>query len=271
MPLRKSYFRKRLFRKKKRVSKKVPKTVKRYVKKEIHKAIEDKVYMSDLSGVVSLDNLLILTPSSSTLPQYFSLIPSMAQGTSEMTRIGNRLRVKSHKLRVQMLLNGAAITAAGVDTPMNIYYFVLNTRDTPATLTASDLNQLFYYQTGGSASATQFLSGSGWATTHRINTDWFNIYKTNYPNKPIKLGWSSYASTDNGLFSNNDYRSNYHFDIDLTKKTAKRMLFSNNTSTPQNFNYYLVVYLQKINLNTTTVNWDPPSMFVTQIIGYEDA
>lgn len=249
-------------------STRVSKTVKRYVKKAVHAAVENKIYMNDLVGAVTGDNNLILTPSSSTLPQYFSLIPAINQGTGVMSRTGNKCRVMRHTLRIQLLLSGAAITAA-VDVPMNIYYFVLYARDSPSTLGAADLNQLFYYSSAGTASTTQFLSGSGFATTHRLNTDYFNILKTNYPNRPIKLGYSQYSS--GGVYSNNDYKSNMHFDIDLTKHTPKLMHFSNTTSSPLNLNMYVCFYVQKQSLDVTITNWDPPQLYANQIISYEDA
>lgn len=265
---KRSYGKRKSYRKKK--STKVSKTVKRFVKKAIHADIENKIYMADLVGATSGDNQMILTTVSSTLPQYFNLNPLIAQGTSEIQRTGNKCRVMRHTLRCQLLLSGAAITA-NVDVPMNIYYFILYARDTPATLTATDLNQLFYYNSGGTASTTQFLSGSGFATTHRVNNDYFKILKTNYPNKPMKLGWSSYTANAGGLYSNNDYRSNMHFDIDLTKYTPKLMHFNNNTSSCTNVNMYICFYVQKVNLDVTTTNWDPPQIFATQILSYEDA
>lgn len=244
--------------------KEVNEATKKYVKKQLDKNIEDKMYMADLVGAVSGDSSLILTPSSSTLPQYYQLIPSIAQGDGLQQRSGTRVKLKKCVLDCQLLLSEAARTA-GVDTPMNIYYFILQDRDTPATLSASDLNQLFYY-TGGT---TQFLSGSGWATTHQINDDYFKVIKTNYPNKPIKLGYASYDNT--GINSNNDYKSNVHFKIDYTRQVEKVLRFNNQSSTCLNHNWYLCVYVQKQGLNTTTVNWDAPQLYVSQLIKYEDA
>lgn len=76
-----AYRRKRTYRKKGTYRKKkgyVSKKIKRYVKKAIDAKIEDKMYMSDLVGAQTGDQALILTPSTSTLPQYFSLLPSIA-------------------------------------------------------------------------------------------------------------------------------------------------------------------------------------------------
>jgi len=260
----------RSYRKKKMGTKRVPKATKSYVKKEIHKQIENKFYTQDLVGYVSGDNNGILTPSASTYPLFFSLTPLITSGTGLMNKIGSRIRIKSSKLRIRMFLSGAAVTAA-VDVPMNIYYIVLNAKDTPATLSTADLNQLFYYNSGGSLATTQFLSGSLFAATHKLNTDYFNIIKTNYPNKPVKLGWSLYNTT--GLSNNNDYKSYVCFDVNIPtgKGLSKTPHFSNNASTPLDYNAFIVFYIQKQNNDTTTVNWDPPNIVATQHIRFEDA
>lgn len=244
--------------------KEVNEATKKYVKKQLDKNIEDKMYMQDLVGAVSGDSSLILTPSSSTLPQYYSLIPTISQGDGLQNRAGTRIRLKRCKLNCQLLLSEAARTA-GVDTPMNIYYFILHTRDSPDSLNASDLNSLFYYQGG----TTQFLSGSGYATTHDINNDLFKVIKTNYPNKLIKLGFASYDNTN--VNSNNDYKSNHHFVIDYTKQVEKIMKFNYAGATCLNHNWYFCIYVQKQGLNTTTTNWDAPQLYVSQTINFEDA
>lgn len=261
MPKRKFLRRKSTASKKART---VSVKVKNYVKRQIDKNIEDNMYMADLAGFFSANNDLILTPAASTLPQVYSLVPSIAQGDGLQNRSGTRVRIKREVLEIDLRLSGASLSAS-VDVPMNIYYFVLQDRDTPASLSASDLNNLFYYSGG----TTQFLSGSGYATTHNLNDDYFKIIKTNYPNKPIKLGWSQYSS--GGLFSNNDYKSMAHLKIDLTSKVVKTMHFNNTTAAPTDHNWYLCIYVQKMNLDTTTVNWDPPLMYVTQCIKYENA
>lgn len=248
---------------KKRVSSKVPKKTKAYVKRMLDRRIEDKMYMADLVGTASLNNELILTPSTSTLPLYFSCIPSISQGTGLQNRTGTKVRIKRCTLDIQLLLSAAAITS-NVDVPYNIYYFLLQDKDTPATLSASDLNQLFYYSGG----TTQFLSGSGWASTHQLNRDYFNIIKTNYPRRPLKLGYSSYSV---GVCNNNDYKSNIRFTIDYTKAVNKVLHFNNNNSTALDHSWYLCVYIQKENLDTTTASWDAPQMYVSQCIKYEDA
>lgn len=246
-----------------RKSSTVSKKVKRYVKKQLDKAIEDKMYMSDLLGFQTGDNSLILTPSSSTLPLYFSLIPSISQGDGLQQRTGTKIKLIKSTLDIQCVLSGAAVTS-GVDVPVNLYYFVLQARDSPDSLSSGDLNNLFYY-TGGT---TQFLSGSGWASTHHINNDYFNVIKTNYPSKPIKLGYAAYSSN---LYTNNDYKSSVHFKLDLTKKVAKLLRFNNTASTCMNHNWYFCWYVQKQNLNTTVTDWDPPQIYVSQTIRYEDA
>lgn len=167
---------------------------------------------------------------------------------------------------VRLILSSAALTV-DVDAPMNIYYFVLQNRNSPSSLNASDLNQLFYYSGG----VTQFLSGSGYANTHNINNDWFRVIKTNYPNKPMKLGWAQYTTTAPGIWSNNDFKTEFHFKLDLTKHVNKVLHFNNTGATATNHNWYLCFYVQKYNLNTATTNWDPPQVFATQVIRFEDA
>lgn len=244
-------------------SAKVSSAVKAYVQKEIKKNVEDKLYTTDLAGAVSGNANLILTPSTSTLPQYYSLIPTISQGTSEFTRIGNKIRLTKAEVEVQMLLSGAALTL-GVDVPMNVYYFLLATRDSPDTLNSADLNQLLW----ANGAATQYLSGSGFANCHKLNNDYFNIAATNYPNSPLKIGYSQYDST---LYTNNDYSSNLKFKIDYTHACDKIIHFNNTGSTALNHNWYLCFYVQKQSLDTTTTNWDPPQVYVTQNLKFEDA
>lgn len=237
--------------------------IKAFVKKEIHKNVEDKLYTTDLAGAVSGNANLILTPSSSTLPQFYSLIPSISQGTSEFTRIGNKIRLTKAEVEVQMVLSGAAITQ-GVDVPVNIYYFLLATRDSPDSLNAADLNQLLW----ANGAATQYLSGSGFANCHKINNDYFNVAATNYPNSPLKLGYAQY---DTALYTNNDYSSSLKFKIDYTHACDKVIHFNNTGTTALNHNWYLCFYVQKQSLDVTTTNWDAPQVYVTQNLKFEDA
>lgn len=263
MPRRRFYTKKRWGSTKRTPRKNtVSKKVKRYVKKQLDKAIEDKMYMSDLFGAVSGNSNLIITASTSTLPQYYSLIPSIAQGTGLQQRIGTKIRVKKATLDIQCLLSGAAITP-GVDVPMNLFYFVLQCRDSPDALNAGDLNNLFYYSSG----TTQFLSGSGFAATRHINNDYFRVIKTNYPSKAIKLGYAQYSGS---VYNNNDYKSNVRFKLDLTNKIEKTLRFNNTGATCMNYNWYFCWYVQKQNLDTTTTDWDPPQVYVSQTIRFED-
>jgi len=251
---------------KRKTSKGVTKGVKRYVRRAIRRDQEDKMLVSDLVGAVSGDTQLIITSASSTLPQYYSLLPQINQNGTLMGRVGNRCKLTSCKVKVNLLLSGASITSA-VDVPMDIYWFILQTRDSPDSINAADLNQLFYVYSAGAAT-TQFLSGSTYAGNHVINDDYFKVIAHNY-NKPIKLGWSQYSS--GGLFSNNDYKSHVRFTVDYTKHVQKLLHFNNSTSTALNHNWYMCFYVQKVNLDTTTTNWDPPQAGVTQILKFEDA
>jgi len=241
----------------------IPAAIKTYVKKQIDKNVENKRYTSDQSGVVSGDGNLILTPSSSTLPQYYSLIPSISQGSTDFTRIGNHIKLVKAEVEVQMHLSGASVTA-GTDVPMNIYWFILRVRDSPDTINAADLNQLFI----ANNAYTQYLSGSGYANCHKLNNDYFDIAATNYPNSPCKLGYAAYTSS---LYTNNDYSSCIKFKVDYTDKCDKLIRFNNTTTTALTHNWYMCFYLQKQNLDTSTVNWDPPQAYVSHNILFEDA
>lgn len=241
----------------------VPKPIKTYVKKAIARDSENKTKIKNLTGTVSGNADLILTPASSTLPQYFDLSPVVTAGTGYNNRIGNKIRLKSFIVDCQFFLSYAAITAT-TDCPVNIYYFVLNTRDTPATLSASDLDKLFYNESG----TTQYLSGSGFANTQRLNHDFFNIIAHNYPRRPIKLGYSQYSS--GGLGSNNDYKESFHLRLNLTKKLNKVIRFDASNTTAVNNNFYLCFYVQKANLDTATTNWDPPQVYPSYKLTFED-
>lgn len=268
MPRPRRFSKKTTYRKKKRTAPST-KRIRRVVKKELHKQLEDKMSLTQLTDANTSGTTLVLTPSTSTLPYVLNLNPTIAQGNNAFTRVGQKIRIRQYKLDIQLVISGASVTA-GVDVPMNIYWAVLKVRQDTDTLTASDLNLLFW---NGASSNTQFLSGSGYAPLNRLNDEYFHVYAHNFK-RPIKLGLENYATGAGGSpasWPNNDYKSNVRFSLNLTKHFSKVCRFTNNTNASTNNNMFMVFYVQKANLDIATVNWDPPAIFPFQTILFEDA
>lgn len=256
----------RTYRKKK--SSATTKRIRKVVKRELHKQIEDKLSIDQMQATIGGTNL-VLTPSTSTFPYALDLVPTIQQGTSKFQRVGQRVRIRSYKIDFQINLSGAAVTS-GTDVPMNIYWAVLRTRQDSDTLTAGDLNLLFY---NGNASTTQFLSGSGYAACNRLNTDYFQIFAHNFK-RPIKLGLANMDTAATGgiaNWANNDYKSFCRFTLDLTKHMSKRCIFALNSNEATNNHMWMVFYVQKANLDANITNWDPPGVFPVRSILFEDA
>lgn len=254
--------RKRKTTRKKKSSKKV--ATRGYVNKMIHKDEETKFYSQTILDQNTVSNSLLLTIIASDNPWTGSLIPTITQGDGLANRAGTKINIRSHVLHCSMNLSYAGLTAT-VDCPMNVYYFICATRNSPDLYDNTAVRNMFYGPTG----PAPFLSGSGTASCQRFNNDAFYLYKTNYPKRPIKIGWSQYSS--GGLGSNNDYKADYKFSINLTKHTNKLIRFNYNASQPINLNMFAVFYVQKTNLDTTVLNWDAPQIQMVQQIYYKDA
>lgn len=175
------------------------------------------------------NNVFALGPDPSTM--------LILQGTGNASRIGNRIRTK--KLTIK-----GVFTPTGYDgvynpgpTPMQIKMYVFYDKYDPTAVPRPD------------ASGDFFDNGNGTRTFARdvtdmmmpVNTDRYRILTT----RKFKLGFQQYTGSGNnppnGNYSNNDFKLNCNFSLDLTKYYPKNVRFMDNSSLPTTRSLYCMV------------------------------
>lgn len=231
---------------------------KAYVNRAIRRTEEVKI-----NNLVDSQNLTIST-TGGTGPRIFWQGPTISAGTSVFNRIGRSVRLRKVEVMINPILNGAAITSA-VDVPMIIYPYLIKSRtNATGSLSSTEIDDMFITSNANGA----FESGSIGMPIYPINKDAFILLKK-FP--PIKLGFANYTATG-GISDNNDFNLQSAKIYDVTKFFPKELMFADTASTtPCNCPIYLVVGIQKYNLNTTTTDWDSPLCGVITKFQFTDA
>jgi len=230
---------------------KVSPTVKKYVKREISRQVENKIQDNEVTGA-SINYLI-------DDGDVRSLLPVLSQGTNQQTRIGNRVRIKSMKLKLHISCFNQ--TASISPTYFDIYIFkfkAANFGGGPPI--AADM--VLFLQDGSSAVAyngTNILSG-----LRRINPDYF----THVIKKRIALFNPQNATTQ--ISSTSNYNPAMTMYFDLTKHVKKLLIYDDAATSCQNDNLYIAIGASQTDQTSlTTVNLGQYSYLVETT--YEDA
>lgn len=193
------------------------KTVKNEVKRQLLKSLEVKRIL--ITGQIS--NAAVIGAA-----QFTSILPVIAQGTTDNTRVGNVVTTKKAMLRIVV---SPAEDSAITWSTKRYRVMVLSLRNNQ-TVTATNAADL--YDTGGAA-----IAGSGAAVdaTYEINPDTFVVHHDQilYPKCLMDNGTvvPGYPLNDMSAF----------LQIDVTKFYKKRQIFEDATTSPTNGNLFLVV------------------------------
>jgi len=240
---------------------KVAPAVKRYVKRAIAVDQENKYVW------INLENQVVLTaPTVGPLPTFFDLQPVITQGIGKSNRIGTRCRIRKATLNFRLWLDPNVALTSNIDQPMFVYYAICRPRSEQNVFTQTENDQMFYTgpNTVSGFDSTDYRAP--WYVPNKDSTEF-----KYWTRRGIKLGWADYPDLGTAIRGNNDFRSSYEFNHDMTKVYNKLLHFNNAGVFAEGNNWYLIFYVQKMNLNTSPTNWEKPQITGRVFIEYEDA
>jgi len=224
----------------KRVAKKPTQSMKRFVKAEIARNIENKCGQD-----YDLGKPIFASSSANFNSSVFPLSPastgsiSIVQGTGQGNRVGNKIKIKKATLKGTLHPNAYNATPGTGYNPQPIpiqvimwfFYDKENPNSIPAP--ASD-----FFQFGGTTSAMQNDLVDLWAP---INTDKYRVFGK----RMFKLGHSEWATTGSaptlGNSTNNDFKYNCNFSVNVAKWMPKMYTFRDNNADPSTRGLYCMV------------------------------
>lgn len=136
---------------------------------------------------------------------------TIAQGTGQGDRIGDKVRVKSAIMRYTIYPNAYNATSNPTPVPQNIRIWFFSVKNSNTLLTTNPLN---FIQTGNSSTT---LSGTILDLNRVMNKDLY----TYHGHRTHKVGIADFVATPGstpsyGYYSNNDYKFNIQGFINLT-------------------------------------------------------
>lgn len=234
MKFRRGVFRRRVVKPassslKKTIKKAVKKAKKqrftRMVKQVISKQAEHKVVIFQNGFGVS-GNTSQFSGQIQPLTPYNSVGLTIAQGTGQGDRIGDRIRTVRCVLRYTLYPNAYHATINPVPTPQNVRIWIFSQKSSNTLLNTNPPN---FIQTGDSSTT---LNGSILDLNRIMNND---VY-TYYGHRTHKLGYAinqaSGAATSNAQYANNDYKLNVQGYIDLTRYFPKQIKYNDTDQDP---------------------------------------
>lgn len=229
----------RTFRKK-RVSKSKGLATKTFVERAIARSEEVKrsQYYAENVNVAAYGT----TSGGLTLPvSPLGGVLTIAQGTSQGQRIGNRIKVQKAHLRMDFSPNNYNATSNAVPVPQLVLVWLYYDASNVTAVSSPDST---FLQDGGS---TKALVGKAIDMISPVNTDRWKVFKKFV----LKIGFASNSGT--GAAANSAYYANNGFvvadtlDIDCTSMLPKYIQFNDNSTTPTSRN--LLMYAESVNFN----------------------
>lgn len=207
--------------------------VKQYVDKVISRKIETK--MTDVENV----GRIVYANISAT--DVYSLIPQLSQGTSEATRIGNKVNCVGLNLRMNLYCLNISNTTP--PTYFDIYIFKMKNKQVSGGVpTSTDMAQ--FLEDG--SSSKQYV-GTSLDGMRYLNNDMFTIcYRRRV------LLYNPYST---GISSTASINPSKMFNINLTKYVKNSWLFNDGASSlVENDNLYLAIGATLTNGTTLPIN-----------------
>jgi len=207
------------------------------------------------------NNVVSLGPQPGSLP--------INQGTGQGDRIGNKIMTKKLTFK-------GVITPVDWDTtlnpnprPLQVKMVLLYDREDPND---PPIPGSTFFQDGGS---TTGFTGTQMDLIKPYNEDRYRILMT----KTWKLGFASYTGTASSsanqlewqAYSNNDFKLNINFNIDVTKYYPKQVKFNDNNSTPMNRGLFALFYCISADGTVMPAAWQPAWLTFMQDYRFTDA
>lgn len=241
--------------------KKVAKATKKYVKQEIHKTIENKTVQ--FVGGLNLTNYADSASLNATLLTPYTAYLSIAQGTGQGERTGNKIKIMKLSLYFMMNPNPYTGLLNNAPKPLLIRLFIGYERTSP-TVTPTNFSQLFQFGNASQAPNNFIVD-----MFRPINKDKF-VCKSFL----IKLGNADYtgtvASATYQYYSNNDFKLNVFKKINLMKYINKTVTYNDTTANPTSRGLWM--WYQVVNCDNTPITGTIPGQ-INYVLSceYEDA
>lgn len=217
--MRKSYKSKRRTYKPRATRKKS--NIKTLIRREISRNIEDKIKDTELGSMN-----VTQTIDDTKIQQ---LIPGITQGTTQSTRVGNRVKVKKFTLR--LAITAYNLGATNAPSYYDIYIFKPKFQQTYAgAIPAVDMTYFLQNDSSSEAYNGQILDGLRY-----VNTDLF----TNCFHKRITLFNPLTSQATLGATSSINPCRTFYFD--LTKYVKKNLIFDDSVGSVTNDSLYIAI------------------------------
>jgi len=208
---------------------KVSLPVKRYVRNAIHRNDENKVLVD-----FYLNNTI--TTAASSYPTSINLCPVMSQGTSQSTRIGNKIKIRRSYVKgyVNLLPYNATNNPQVGPQMVKIWVCSYKTFNTTA-ISATNADSKFF-ETGSSSSG---MVGNILDLLLPTNNDSWKVHYS----KTFEIGTTASTfggTTVNAYIANDNSKMIMPFYFNLTKCMKKTISYNDNVNTPTNTNCFLV-------------------------------
>lgn len=224
-----AYRKKRMVRRKKAYVKKS--TIRKMVKTEVSRNIENKcrqyfnsandLYAAGASATfLDTNNVLPLTPSQ------FGL--DIQQGTNQGSRVGNVINIKNLTFKGTLIPKPIGEGYPEIK-PLQVKMFLIYDKLEPTTDPVPFVNSDFFQFNGTAIGVPDDLT----AMWQPVNTDRYRVLAT----RMFKLGFSTPVQFPSGVngyknYTNNDFKLNCNFSINLNKHIVKKVLYRDNNLNP---------------------------------------
>lgn len=218
----------------------ISQSIKQYVKSQISKKAENKLitsgftaglYPAAAGGNFISNNIFPLSPhNEATYPAGAQLI--LTQGTGDGNRIANRVSTKRVMLRGAIWPNPYNASTNTINAPIEVCLWIFKLKgglaDTYSSVNTVLTNSIFKIGNG-----TAGISNTMLDLSYPINNDVILLKKR----KVFKLGnaiqgSSAVGSTNSNYYSNNDFKLNHKFRLNITKYVNKKIAFKDTDTNP---------------------------------------
>jgi len=235
-----AFSRRKSFRKK-TIPKRRPKkgvkkvSIKKMIKKEIARTVENKTLQAynigqSIRSVIHANfpqQIIQVSPGAALLP--------ISQGVGQGNRVGNVINLKKLRIKGTIVPQAYSAGVLPVPTPSQIAIYVFADKlSEPNAILSTPTD---FFQAGNSTRGFANDLVDQWS---QVNTDRYQVFYK----KSFKVGFANYNGTgafpDAQFYSNNDFKLNQNFSIDLMPGAIKRVKYNDASTDPICRSLYLM-------------------------------
>nr|QGF19384.1 hypothetical protein [Antarctic circular DNA molecule] len=242
-------------------------SVKRIVKAALARNIEHKTIqqfnlnqlLRPSNAALFPDQVIPLGPNNTTM--------ALTQGVSQSQRVGNAIKIKSLIFKGTLVPSAYNVSTNTQPSPTQVKMFIFYDRINPTVIPSPSTD---FFQNGQSQLGLQNDLVDMWLP---VNTDKYRVLTT----RTFKLGNAQIDGNGSQLdfqgFSNNDFKLNCNFSINLTKYMIKTVKFNDNVNSnmPTTRGLYCMWILCSASGNAIPSSQSPCHVQYMQSLVYEDA